>query len=80
MQNIHCGFACANTVVLEIPPAFGPLHADAVRDSFEMRDGYVFPPQTPGLGITLTSETKSRYAFQPGSGEFNSLPGKVLTD
>jgi len=80
MQNLHCGFACANTVVLEIPPAFGALHADVVGDSFEMRDGYVHPPRTPGLGITLSSETKSRYTFQPGSGEFNSVPGKVLTD
>ena len=33
-----------------------------------------------GRGIVLTEETRRRYPFQPGSGEFNSVPGKILTD
>ena len=24
MQNLHCGFACPNTAILEIAPAYGP--------------------------------------------------------
>ena len=44
-----------------------------------MKDGRVLPPETPGLGILLTDEI-SRYPFVPGSGEFNSVPGKELTD
>ena len=31
----------------------------------------------PELGIVLTDEIKNRYPFQPGSGEFNSVPGKT---
>ena len=27
MQNIHCGFACPNTTILEVAPAYGPLQA-----------------------------------------------------
>lgn len=80
MQNIHCGFACANTLILEIPPAFGPLHREVVGDSFIMRDGMILPPQTPGLGIQLTDDIKNRFPFVPGSGEFNSVPGKILKD
>ena len=34
------------------------------------------PPDRPGLGIVLTDEIKRRYPFKPGSGEFNSVPGK----
>jgi galactonate dehydratase len=45
-----------------------------------MRDGDVLPPDRPGLGIVLSEEIKSRYPFQPGSGEFNSVPGKLLRD
>jgi galactonate dehydratase len=80
MQNIHCGFAAANTAILEIAPAFGPLHSEIIGDSFIMRDGQVFPPEQPGLGIQLTETIKERFPFVPGSGEFNSVPGKILTD
>lgn len=80
MQNIHCAFACANTAVVEVPPAFAELHGMVMGDSFRMKDGYVLPPETPGLGIVLTDEIKARFPFVPGSGEFNSVPGKILTD
>jgi hypothetical protein len=80
MQNIHAAFAAPNTVICEIPPAYGPLHSEIVGDSFVMRDGRVQPPETPGLGVRLTQEVRDRYPFVPGSGEFNDVPGKQLTD
>ncbi|MCM8758362.1 MAG: mandelate racemase/muconate lactonizing enzyme family protein [Candidatus Omnitrophica bacterium] len=80
MQNIHCGFACENTIILEVAPAFGPLHSEIIDDDFYMKDGYVYPPSKPGLGIKLTDEIKNKYKFIPGSGEFNSVAGKVLRD
>ncbi|MEO6909276.1 MAG: mandelate racemase/muconate lactonizing enzyme family protein, partial [Abditibacteriaceae bacterium] len=80
MQNIHCGFACSNTAILEIPPAYGPLHSEIIGESFQMKEGRVLPPNKPGLGIQLTDETKNRFPFVRGSGEFNSVPGKVLVD
>ncbi|MBP1994020.1 mandelate racemase/muconate lactonizing enzyme family protein [Paenibacillus eucommiae] len=78
MQNIHCGFACPNTSILEIPPNFAGLHSEIVTDSFAMVNGLVIPPEAPGLGIVLTEATKNKYPFIPGSGEFNSVPGKLL--
>lgn len=80
MQNIHVGFACPNTTILEIAPDYGPLHSEMIGDSFQMRDGRVLPPTKPGLGITLTEQVKQRWPFIPGSGEFNDVPGKVLRD
>lgn len=80
MQNLHCGFAAANTVVLEIAPNFGPLHREVIDDSFVMKDGMAMPPDRPGLGIVLTEETKNRFPFLPGSGEFVSVPGKQLVE
>ena len=79
MQNVHCGFAAANTAILEIPPDYAGLHADVIDGGLVIQDGYALPPDRPGLGIVLTDEIKRRYPFQPGSGEFNSVPGKVLT-
>lgn len=80
MQNVHVGFACSNTTILEIPPAYGPLHRLMIGDNLRIKDGKVLPPDQPGLGITLTDDIKNRYPFIPGSGEFNSVPGKQLTD
>lgn len=80
MQNIHCGFACPNTRIIESAPAYGPLHSELIGDSFRLRDGYLLPPEKPGLGIELTEATIKKYPFVRGSGEFNSVPGKVLVD
>ncbi len=79
LQNIHCGFASSNTLILEIPPDFGGSHSDLMGESFRMANGNILPPQLPGLGIALTDRIKSKYPFIPGSGEFNSVPGKQLT-
>lgn len=78
MQNVHAGFAAANTCMLEVPPAYAGLHSELIDGGLVMKDGYILPPDRPGLGITLTDEIKRKYLFQPGSGEFNSVPGKIL--
>lgn len=79
MQNIHCGFACPNTIILEVAPAYGPLHSELIGDSLIMKDGYILPPEKPGLGVELTDEIIQRFPFIPGTGEFNSVPGKILS-
>jgi galactonate dehydratase len=78
MQNIHAGFATSNTCILEMPPAYAGLHSDVIDGGLVIRDGYLLPPDRPGLGVVLTDEIKRRYPFFPGSGEFNSVPGKIL--
>jgi L-alanine-DL-glutamate epimerase-like enolase superfamily enzyme len=80
MQNVHCGFAAANTCILEVAPDYAGLHADVIDGGFVMKDGYALPPDRPGLGIVLTDEIRRKYPFKPGSGEFNSVPGKILKE
>ncbi len=78
MQNIHAGFAAPNTRILEIAPDYAGLHSDLIDGGLVIRDGHVLPPERPGFGVILTDEIKRRYPFIPGSGEFNSVPGKIL--
>lgn len=78
MQNVHAAFATPNTTIVEIPPAAGPLHTEVWGDSLQLVGGVLLPPAEPGLGVTLTDELKARYPFVPGTGEFVSVPGKVL--
>ncbi|MEO7598433.1 MAG: mandelate racemase/muconate lactonizing enzyme family protein, partial [Opitutus sp.] len=79
MQNVHTGFAAPNTCILEIAPDYAGLHSDVIDGGLIIKDGYVLPPDRPGLGVVLTEEIKRRYPFQPGTGEFNSVPGKILS-
>jgi len=56
------------------------MHSEMMGDSFIFRNGMVYPPEKPGLGVELTDEIKHRFPFVPGSGEFNDVPGKILTE
>jgi L-alanine-DL-glutamate epimerase-like enolase superfamily enzyme len=78
MQNIHAAFATPSTLILEMPPAAGPLHTEVWGDSLQMVDGMIEAPTAPGLGVTLSEELKERYRFVPGVQEFVSVPGKVM--
>lgn len=76
MQNIHAAFATPNMAILELPPLAGPLHTEVYADGYRFKDGYILPPQAPGLGVRLTDDLKNRYPFVRGSGEWNAVPGK----
>lgn len=80
MQNIHAGFAAPNTCILELLAANAGLHEDVIDGALVIRDGQMYPPERPGLGLVLTDEIRRKYPFRRGSGEFNSVPGKILTD
>ena len=47
MQNVHAGFANAHTMILEVPPALGPLHSMIIDDDFHIENGKVKLPEHP---------------------------------
>jgi len=77
MQNIHAAFATANIAILEIPPLPGGLHTDTYAPGYRFQNGYILPPEVPGLGVVLNDEIKRKYPFVRGSGEWNAVPGKM---
>lgn len=76
MENIHAAFASPNVAILEVAPLAGPLHTEIYTDGYRFEDGYILPPDVPGLGVRLTDEIKRKYPFVRGSGEWNAVPGK----
>lgn len=78
MQNVHAAFACANTLIVELPPAAGPLHTELWGGSLRVREGKVVRPDEPGLGVRLTDDARKRFPFRPGAEEFSSVPGKLM--
>lgn len=77
MANLHAAFASPNVAIVELPPLGSPLHTEIWAPGMRFDDGYVLPPEAPGLGVQLTDEIKNRFPFIPGSGEFNPVPGKL---
>ena len=57
-------------------PLAGPLHTEIYADGYRFKNGYILPPEVPGLGVRLTDEIKKKYPFIRGSGEWNAVPGK----
>lgn len=78
MQNLHAAFASPNVVTVELPPAAGPLHKQLWGDSMRLEGGMVLRPDAPGLGVTLTEQTRSEFPFRAGAEEFSSVPGKLM--
>lgn len=78
MQNVHAAFATGATTIVEAIPDPGELHTALWGDNLVIEDGYVLPPQAPGLGVRLSDDIKNRFPFVPGLEEFSSVPGKTL--
>lgn len=76
MANIHAAFVAPNTAIVELPVLPGPLHSEIYGPGYRFQDGYLLPPEGPGLGINLAEATKANYPFIPGSGEWNPVPGR----
>ena len=65
--NYHLAFTTPNCVMLECPIMNNPLQSERSVEPLVVEDGYVLPPQAPGLGIELTEEMLSKYRYVPGS-------------
>jgi L-alanine-DL-glutamate epimerase-like enolase superfamily enzyme len=39
-----------------------------LAEPLDLRDGYLYPPATPGLGVQLTDELRRRFAWREGGG------------
>ena len=55
-----------------------PLLTDLWIEPPKLEDGRIHLADTPGLGVQLPDGFLEKYPFQHGSGEFNSVEGKVL--
>lgn len=87
--NLHAAFASRNTVVCEMPALnpsrlewnthiSAPLMTELWIEPPVIENGRIRLADTPGLGVRLPEGFLDRYPFEPGSGEFCSVQGKVL--
>ena len=87
--NLHAAFASRNTAVCEMA-AYNPsrpelnthIEAPLLTDLWieppVLENGRIRLADTPGLGVRLPDGFLERHPFEAGSGEFNSVKGKIL--
>lgn len=64
--NCHFAFSTPNCWILEYPTWGFPLRDELLLEPLVIEDGYLYPPTTPGLGITLRREIIEKYPYRSG--------------
>jgi L-alanine-DL-glutamate epimerase-like enolase superfamily enzyme len=65
----HIAAACASVEWLERVPAAKSIQDDLLVDRFEVKNGCVGLPTSPGLGVQFTPQHADKYRFVPGAGQ-----------
>lgn len=61
--SVHLSAAIENCIVMELDYTYNPLREELLREPFKVKDGYLLPPEKPGLGIELDKSALERFAF-----------------
>ena len=51
---------------MELDYTYNPLRAELLREPLEVENGFLIPPDKPGLGVELDSKALEKFAFTGG--------------
>lgn len=61
--SVHLSAALKDCIVMELDYTYNPLREELLRQPFKVENGYLTPPDQPGLGVELNLEALQRFAF-----------------
>src|SRR5947208_287755 len=61
--SVHLSAALRDCIVMELDYTYNPLREELLREPFKVQEGYLIPPEKPGLGIELDQDALQRFAF-----------------
>ncbi len=61
--NIQLAATLPNLLLVETIEAGGDFHLDLIHNSISWEDGYIFPPDEPGLGIEFNEELARAHIY-----------------
>jgi L-alanine-DL-glutamate epimerase-like enolase superfamily enzyme len=61
--SIHLSISSPHCLLMELKPLPNPMQNELVREPITQRDGWVYPPEAPGLGIDVDEEAVNKYRF-----------------
>ena len=63
MANIHFILSTANCIIVEYDRTSNPLRDDILEEPISVRNGFIDPPRTIGLGVRVGEDIESRFPF-----------------
>ena len=64
--SLHVAMSAPNCHILEVSQGYMPMMNELFNEPYDIRDGTVHAPQTPGLGFTLRDDVFDRFEYVPG--------------
>jgi D-galactarolactone cycloisomerase len=64
--SLQLSVALKNCSVMELDYTYNPLRAELLREPLEVRNGFMVPPDKPGLGVELDLTALDKFAFSGG--------------
>jgi D-galactarolactone cycloisomerase len=61
--SVHLSAALKDCIVMELDYTYNPLREELLLHPFKVENGYLTPPDQPGLGVDLNPEALQRFAF-----------------
>jgi D-galactarolactone cycloisomerase len=61
--SVHLAAALQDCIVMELDYTYNPLREELLREPFKVENGYLIPPEKPGLGVELDQQALQRFAF-----------------
>ena len=61
--SLHMAVAAPNTLIFELKPLPSPMQHELVRNPIDQVDGWVSPPESPGLGVEVDESVARGYRF-----------------
>lgn len=61
--SVHLAAALHGCIVMEFDCTYNPLLEELLREPFRVSNGYLFPPEKPGLGVELNKQALEKFAF-----------------
>jgi len=61
--SVHLSAALKNCIFMELDYTYNPLREELLREPFRLNNGFLMPPEKPGLGVELNLETLKRFDF-----------------
>ena len=61
--SLHLCASATNTIIFELKPNPNPMQHELVVSPIDQKDGYVYVPEGPGLGIEVKEEIVRKYLF-----------------
>ena len=62
--NIQIDTCSPNFLIQESIGRFDGFHADILKSPIEWEDGYIIPPDGPGLGVELNEEVAAQHLYK----------------